>query len=70
MPHSTEHGKTYPNITRLMQSSTVINVRWCHIRWCDRNAVDHRRYDVSIVIYLWFNYTVESLCSRVADGIY
>ena len=34
-------------------SSTVFNGRWCHIRWCDRNAVDHRRYDVSIVIYLW-----------------
>ena len=53
MPHSTEHGKTSPTIARLMQSSTVINGRWCHIRWCDRNAVDHRRYDVSIVIYLW-----------------
>ena len=52
MPHSTEHGKTSPTIARLMQSSTVINGRWCHIRWCDRNAVDHRRYDVSIVIYL------------------
>ena len=51
--YSTEHGKTYPTIARLMQSSTVFNGRWCHIRWCDRNAVDHRRYDVSIVIYLW-----------------
>ena len=39
MPHSTEHGKTSPTIARLMESSTVINGRWCHIRWCDRNAV-------------------------------
>ena len=54
MPHSTAHGKTSPTIARLMQSSTVINGRWCHIRWCDRNAVEHRRYDVSIVIYLWY----------------
>ena len=52
MPHSTEHGKTSPTMARLMQSSTVINGRWCHIRWWDRNAVDHRRYDVSIVMYL------------------
>ena len=54
MPHSTEHGKTSPTIARLMQSLTVINSRWCHIRWCDRNAVDHRRYDVSILIYLCY----------------
>ena len=47
MSRPAEHGKTSPTIARLMQSSTAINGRWCHIRWCDRNAVDHRRYDVS-----------------------
>ena len=52
----TEHGKTSPTIARLMQSSTVFNGRWCHIRWCDRNAIDHGRYDVSIVIYLCYYY--------------
>ena len=64
-PHSTEHGKTSPTIARLMQSLNAINGRWCHIRWCDRN---HRRYDVSIVIYLWYHLRDKEEEDRSRDG--